>query len=131
MTMQDPIADMLTRIRNALMAGATKVSMPHSKIKEEITKILVEEGYIESYVASEEGAMKQIDLVLKYYRGEPVIEEIKKISRPGLRKYLKVDDIPYIRAGLGICILSTSKGMIVDRKAREFKVGGEIICTVF
>ncbi|MBE8182762.1 MAG: 30S ribosomal protein S8 [Candidatus Portiera sp.] len=131
MTMQDPIADMLTRIRNALMAGATEVNMPHSKIKEEISKILVEEGYIKSYEASGEGATKEIDISLKYYRGEPVIEEIKKISKPGLRKYLKVDEIPYIKAGLGICILSTSKGMIVDRKARELKVGGELICTVF
>ncbi len=131
MTMQDPIADMLTRIRNALMAGAKKVSMPYSSIKEGITKILADEGYIESYEVSGEGINKSIDIVLKYYRGEPVIEEIKKVSRPGLRKYLKVDEIPYIRAGLGICILSTSKGVIVDQKARELKVGGELICTVF
>lgn len=131
MTMQDPLADMLTRIRNALMANAKQVSIPHSKLKESIAQILAEEGYVMAYEVTGEGVHKSIDITLKYYRGVPVIEEIEKISRPGLRRYLKVDEIPYIRAGLGICILSTSQGVLADRKARELNVGGEIICTVF
>lgn len=131
MSMQDPLADMLTRIRNALMTSAKSVIIPHSKMKESIAQILVDEGYVESYEVTGEGVKKGIEIKLKYYRGQPVIEELKKISRPGLRRYLKSTEIPYIRAGLGICIMSTSKGIIVDRKARELNVGGEIICTVF
>ena len=131
MTMQDPLADMLTRIRNALMAKAKKVKIPYSKIKNSIAEILVEEGYVESFSVNGEKAEKHIEIMLKYYRGQPVIEEIKKVSRPSLRRYLKADEVPHIKAGLGICIMSTSKGIIVDRKARELNLGGEILCTVF
>ena len=131
MSMQDPLADMLTRIRNALMVGAKDVSIPHSKLKENIAKILLEEGYILSYESTGEGAKKGIDIKLKYYKGAPVIEEIKRVSRPSLRRYLKAEEIPYVNAGLGICILSTPQGVVVDKKARELNVGGEILCTVF
>ena len=131
MSMQDPLADMLTRIRNGLMSNAVQVDIPYSHLKEDIAKILVEEGYVDSYQVVGEGTKKKVEVALKYYRERPVIEEIKKISRPGLRRYFGVDDIPYVRSGLGICILSTSKGVITDRRARELKVGGELICTVF
>lgn len=131
MSMQDPLADMLTRIRNGLMSKATQVSIPYSNIKKSIAKILVEEGYVESYEIHEKGIQKNIEVTLKYYRGRPVIEEITKVSRPGLRRYFGMNNIPYVRSGLGICILSTSKGVITDRQARELKVGGELICTVF
>ncbi|WWP01562.1 MAG: 30S ribosomal protein S8 [Candidatus Dasytiphilus stammeri] len=129
MSMQDPIADMITRIRNAQAAKKILVTMPSSKIKEAITRVLKEEGYIEQY--SIEGKIKlKLIIRLKYYLGKGVIENIHRVSRPGLRIYKNNDNLPRIMAGLGIAIISTSKGIMVDRLARKFRIGGEIICWV-
>jgi small subunit ribosomal protein S8 len=132
MTMQDPLADMLTRIRNAQTARIREVSMPSSNTKKAIAQVLKDEGYIESFEVSEvDAAKKELKLELRYYQGKPVIEEIKRISRPGLRQYRNKDDIPQIRDGLGIYIISTNKGLMSDRAARAEGIGGELICSVF
>lgn len=131
MSMQDPISDMLTRIRNAGMAGKETVSMPSSKQKIAIGQVLQEEGYIESVNVEAEGAKSILTLTLKYHQGTPVIEEIDRVSRPGLRQYKSTDELPQVRGGLGVAIISTSKGLMSDRAARAAGVGGEIICTVF
>ena len=132
MTMQDPLADMLTRIRNSQQVKIDKVLMPSSSTKISIAKVLQEEGFVDSYgVENDEDGKPVLTIVLKYFDGRPVIEEIKRLSRPGLRQYKRKDDIPQIRGGLGIIILSTNKGVMTDRSAREAGVGGELLCSVF
>jgi len=130
MTMQDPLADMLTRIRNAQMAGINSISMPSSKLKIAVAEVLKTEGYIAD-CGTNDAAKPELTIDLKYYRGKPVIEEIKRISRPGLRQYKATDDIPKIKGGLGVVILSTNKGVMTDRAARAAGVGGELLCSVF
>tara|TARA_B100001540_G_scaffold309907_1_gene326854 strand:+ start:4322 stop:4711 length:390 start_codon:yes stop_codon:yes gene_type:complete len=129
--MQDPLSDMLTRIRNAQMAGKTRVEMPGSKLKAAVANVLKEEGYIEGFTASTEGAKPRLAIDLKYYKGKPVIAEIDRTSRPGLRQYRGKDELPKVRAGLGVAIISTSKGVMTDRAARAAGVGGEVLCTVY
>ena len=132
MTMQDPMADMLTRIRNAQRANIRDVIMPSSTLKVAVANVLKEEGYIEDCrVTKAEGGKTDLNIVLRYHEGRPVIEEIKRISRPGLRQYRNKDDIPRINGGLGIVILSTNKGVMTDRAARAQSVGGELMCSVF
>jgi small subunit ribosomal protein S8 len=130
MSMSDPIADMLVRIRNAQMVGHTEVSMPASKLKGAIAQVLKDEGYIEDFALRDDGAKKQLRIGLKYYAGRPVIERLERVSKPGLRVYRGRDDIPRIMNGLGVAILSTSRGVMTDRKARADGVGGEILCIV-
>ena len=130
MTMQDPIADLLTRIRNAQLAGHESVVIPHSKLKGEVIRVLKEEGYIEAYQVSDD-AKSLIEVTLKYLKGVPVIEKIKRVSRPGLRIYKDSDNVPSVNGGLGVAIVSTNKGVMTDRLARKEGVGGEVICTVF
>lgn len=130
MSMQDPLADMLTRIRNAQMVGKAEVSMPSSKLKVSVAKVLEEEGYVGTQTVS--GDVKpQLTIALKYYEGKPVIAELSRVSRPSLRSYNGKDDLPSVRAGLGIAVVSTSKGVMTDRAAREAGIGGEVLCTVF
>jgi small subunit ribosomal protein S8 len=127
--MTDPIADMLTRVRNAQSASKHDVTMPASKLKIAIAKVLQDEGYISGYSA--DGAAKpSLTITLKYYEGRPVIDDIKRVSRPGLRIYKNKDELPRILNGLGIAIVSTSAGVMTDREARATGRGGEIICTV-
>lgn len=130
MSMQDTLADMFTRIRNAQMAAKTSVSMPSSKMKVSVASVLCEEGYVNSY-SVDEAIKPTLTIELKYYEGKPVIEEIKRASRPSLRQYKGVSDLPKVEAGLGVAIISTSKGVMTDRAARAAGVGGEVICTVF
>ena len=130
MSMQDPLADMLTRIRNAQMAEKTVVSMPSSKLKAAVAKVLKDEGYIADYQVSGE-IKQQLSIELKYFEGKPVIEELKRVSRPGLRQYKAVEQLPKVRGGLGVSIVSTNKGVMTDRAARAAGVGGEVLCTVF
>jgi small subunit ribosomal protein S8 len=128
--MSDPISDMLTRIRNAQMASKASVAMPSSKVKMAISKVLKEEGYIEDYsVATVEGKAV-LEVILKYYAGQPVIERIDRVSKPGLRIYRGVDSIPTVMNGLGVAIVSTPKGVMTDRKARASNTGGEVLCVV-
>ncbi len=130
MSMSDPIADLLTRIRNAQMASKLNVTMPSSKLKLAIAKVLRDEGYIDSFKIRENGVKPELDLELKYYAGEPVIERIDRISRPGLRVYKGKDDLPTVMNGLGVAIISTPKGVMTDRQARAGNMGGEVICIV-
>ena len=130
MTMQDPIADLLTRIRNAQLAGHGAVNIPFSKLKLQIVRVLKEEGYIEDFLVSDE-VKSQISVSLKYVEGDPVIEQIKRISRPGLRIYKDRGTVPTVNGGLGISIVSTNKGVMTDRAARKQGIGGEVLCTVF
>ena len=130
MSMQDPLADMLTRIRNAQMAEKPVVSMPSSTVKVAVAKVLKDEGYIAGHQISSE-TKPLLSIELKYFEGRPVIEEVKRVSRPGLRQYKSVDDLPKVRGGLGVSIVSTSKGVMTDRAARAAGVGGEVLCTVF
>ena len=130
MSMQDPLADMLTRIRNAQMAGIEQISMNVSKTKAEIAKVLRDEGFVESFEVDGE-VKKTLTIELKYLEGKPVIEHLKRESRPGLRLYRGKDDIPQLNGGLGVYILSTNKGVMTDRAARSAGVGGEILCSVF
>lgn len=130
MSMSDPIADMLTRIRNGQGADKVSVSMPASKFKESVANVLKEEGYVQDWHVEGEGVKKQLIVDLKYYMGAPVIEKIKKVSRPGLRIYKNAEELPQVIGGLGIAIISTSKGVMTDRAARENGHGGEVICTV-
>ncbi len=130
MSMQDPLADMLTRIRNAQMAEHASVSMPSSKIKVAVAKVLKDEGFITDYRVEGEA---RVDLVvdLKYFEGKPVIESLKRESRPGLRNYAGKEALPKVNGGLGIAIVSTNRGVMTDRAARAAGVGGEVLCTVF
>ncbi|EXJ10315.1 MULTISPECIES: 30S ribosomal protein S8 [Nitrincola] len=130
MSMQDTLADMFTRIRNGNMAEKSAVSMPSSKQKVAVAKVLKDEGYIADFKV--EGDVKPVlSIELKYFEGKPVIEQIKRVSRPSLRIYRHVSKLPKVSDGLGIAIISTSKGVMTDRAAREAGVGGEVICTVF
>ncbi len=129
MSMQDPIADMLTRIRNGQAAGKIAVSMPSSKQKAAIAKLLKEEGYISGYTVTGD-VKKVLEVELKYFQGKPVVEMIRRVSRPGLRVYKRSYELPQIMNGLGIAVVSTSKGIMTDRAARKAKLGGEIICYV-
>ena len=131
MSMSDPIADLLTRIRNAQMAKLPTVVMPSSKIKVAIAKVLQDEGYITGYSVNENDGKPTLDIELKYFQGKAVIEEIKRASRPGLRSYKGKEDLPKGRAGLGISILSTNKGLMTETQARAAGLGGEVLCTVF
>jgi small subunit ribosomal protein S8 len=130
MSMQDPVADMLTCIRNAQAMGIKTVRMPHSNLKCEILRVLQEEGYIENFETIASDNKKDIQVALKYYQGRPVIERIDRVSRPALRRYKGYDDLPLIRGGLGISILSTPKGVMTDKTARSQQVGGEVLCTI-
>jgi small subunit ribosomal protein S8 len=130
MSMTDPIADMLTRIRNAQMAEKAAVTMPSSKLKVSIAKVLKDEGYIDDFAVRENGGLSELDIALKYYAGRPVIERIERISKPGLRVYKGANDLPRVMNGLGIAIVSTPKGVMTDRKARAGNVGGEVLCVV-
>jgi len=128
--MTDPVADMLTRIRNGQAVGKESVKMPSSKLKVAIAKVLKEEGYIQDFSTEKNDAKSEMIVVLKYYNGGPVIENVKRISKPGLRIYKSKDELPKIMGGLGTAIVSTSKGVMTDRAARAIGYGGEIICTV-
>jgi small subunit ribosomal protein S8 len=130
MSMSDPIADMLTRIRNAQGVNKTTVAMPSSKLKVAIARVLKDEGYIENYAVAEDAGKSTLSIELKYYAGRPVIERIERVSRPGLRVYKGKSDIPTVMNGLGVTIVSTPKGVMTDRKARATGTGGEILCYV-
>ncbi len=130
MSMTDPIADMLTRIRNALSAGKLTVTMPSSKKKVAIAKLLMEEGYIAGVNTQDIDGKPVLEVVLKYYEGKPVIDMIKRVSRPGLRIYKGKDELPSVMNGLGVAVVSTSKGLMTDRAARKAGHGGEVICYV-
>jgi small subunit ribosomal protein S8 len=130
MSMSDPIADMLTRIRNAQLSEKPSTSMASSKVKVAIAKVLKDEGYIEDFSVSQVDGKPQLEIGLKYYAGRPVIEKIERISRPGLRIYRPSKSVPRVMNGLGIAIVSTSKGVMTDRKARGMGIGGEVLCLV-
>jgi small subunit ribosomal protein S8 len=129
MSMSDPIADMLTRIRNAQQAQKSSVAMPSSKLKVAIAKVLKSEGYIDDFAVQDDGKA-ELALSLKYYAGRPVIERIERVSRPGLRVYKGSDDLPRVMNGLGVAIVSTPKGVMTDRAARAARAGGEVLCIV-
>ena len=130
MSMSHPIADMLTRIRNAQATEKPSVFVPASKVKRAIAQVLKDEGYIEDFAVRENDGKAMIEIGLKYYAGKPVIENIERVSRPGLRIYQGRDDIPRVMNGLGVAIVSTSRGVMTDRRARETGVGGEVLCVV-
>lgn len=130
MSMTDPVADMLTRIRNGQSAGKKSIKQPSSKLKESLATVLRDEGYIEGFTTELAGSYSEMTIVLKYYKGKPVIENIKRISRPGLRIYKSKDELPSVLGGLGIAIISTSNGVMTDRAARSIGYGGEVVCTV-
>ncbi|MDN3521559.1 30S ribosomal protein S8 [Halomonas ramblicola] len=130
MSMQDTLADMFTRIRNAQMATKETVSMPSSKLKVEVARVLKEEGYINDFVVAE-STKPELTVTLKYFEGKPVIEHLQRVSKPSLRSYKGKDALPKVADGLGIAIVTTSQGVMTDRAARKAGVGGEVICTVF
>jgi small subunit ribosomal protein S8 len=131
MSMTDPIADLLTRVRNGQAVGFETVRMPASKIKEAIARVLAEEGYIERYEVTEEsGNKRDLTVWLRYFEGRPVIEELRRVSRPGLRVYKSKDDLPNVLGGLGVAIISTPEGVMTDRAARRKGHGGEVLCVV-
>ena len=130
MSMSDPIADMLTRIRNAQMVQKVSVVMPASKLKTAIAEVLKAEGYIDNFAVRGEATKPQLEIALKYYAGKPVIEHIERVSRPGLRVYKGRHDIPTVMNGLGVAIVTTPKGVMTDRKARQAGIGGEVLCYV-
>ena len=128
----DPIADMLTRIRNASMVSLSEVTMPSSKLKVELAKLLKSEGFIADYSVSEEGKFKVLSITLKYdSKNKPVISKLQRVSKPGLRSYCKAQNLPQVLGGLGVAIVSTSKGLMTDRKARKENIGGEVLCYVY
>jgi small subunit ribosomal protein S8 len=129
--MQDPVADMLTRIRNAEMVGMSKVSMPASKIKLAITKVLKDEGYVTNYNIEGDEGKPTLVIFLKYHNGKPVIERIKRISRPGLRVYKSCSNLPNVLGGMGISVISTSKGVMSNKLAKQQGLGGEVLCEVW
>jgi len=132
MTMTDPIADFLTRVRNAARASKDRCDVPASKVKLELSKILQEEGFIRTFKVIEEGPEPTIRLYLRYSSdGEPAIHDLQRISRPGRRVYQRVDHLPKVRGGIGVAVLSTSKGLMTDAKAREMRLGGEVMCQVW
>jgi small subunit ribosomal protein S8 len=130
MTMQDPIADMLTRIRNGQAARKAEVTMPESKQRVAIAEVLKREGYIEDFRSEANEVLRTLTITLKYFEGRPVIEDLRRVSRPGLRVYRAKDAIPKMRGGLGVTVLSTSRGVLTDREARRQGLGGEIICYI-
>ncbi len=130
MSMSDPIADMLTRIRNAQMAEKVTVAMPSSKLKVALAKVLQDEGYVDGYKVVANDGKPTLEIGLKYYADRPVIEKLQRVSRPGLRIYKGSEDIPHVMNGLGVAIVSTSKGLMTDRKARANGIGGEVLCIV-
>ncbi len=130
MTMTDPVADMFVRIRNAQARKKPVVSMPASKLKAAIARVLKDEGYITDFSVSREGGKDVLSVGLKYFEGRPVIEELRRVSRPGLRVYRGADEYPRVRGGLGIAILSTPRGLMTDRAARQARCGGEVLCVV-
>jgi len=131
MSMQDPIADLLTRIRNGQMAEKAAVTIPSSKTKVAITQLLVDEGYLTGFSVEEADKKPVLNIDLKYHNGISVIEELKRVSRPGLRIYKGKDELPKVKAGMGVAVISTPKGIMSDREARAQGIGGEVICTVF
>jgi len=130
MSMSDPIADMLTRIRNAQMAEKVTVAMPSSKLKVALAQVLQDEGYVDGFKVVANDGKPTLEIGLKYYANRPVIEKLQRISRPGLRVYKGSEDIPQVMNGLGVAIVSTSKGLMTDRKARANGIGGEVLCIV-
>ena len=130
MSMTDPIADMLTRIRNAQGAAKAKVTMPSSKVKVAIAEVLKQEGYIADYAIVQQGSHTELSITLRYFEGKPVITRVERVSRPGLRVFRGKDDLPKVLGGLGIAIVSTSKGVMTDRAARAIGQGGEVLCIV-
>lgn len=130
MSMQDPVADMLTRIRNGQMAKLMTVDMPNSKLKVAIANLLKEEGYIKNFSLANEGNKTSLKIELSYFNGKPVIEKIIRVSSPSLKRYFKAKELPKVRGGLGIAIVSTSSGLMTDRGARKLGLGGEVLCTV-
>jgi len=130
MSMSDPVADMLTRIRNGQAAGKSSVTMPASKLKVAIAQVLKDEGYIGEFNRVEKGAKSELNIELRYFQGSPVIELIRRVSRPGLRIYKSRDELPKVRGGLGIAIVSTSRGVMTDREARKQGHGGEVLAYV-
>ncbi len=130
MSMSDPIADMLTRIRNGQIAGHSTVVMPASKVKVAVAKVLEDEGYVSAYSVSEKNGKSELSVDLKYFEGKPVIEMLKRVSRPGLRVYKNKNELPKVIGGLGVAVVSTSKGIMSDRNARSQGIGGEIICYI-
>ena len=130
MTMSDPISDMLTRIRNAQGSEKPSVAMPASRLKASIAQVLKDEGYIEDFALRENEGKPQLEINLKYYAGKPVIEKLERVSRPGLRIYRGKTEMPNVMNGLGVAIVSTSRGVMTDRKARGLGVGGEVLCIV-
>ena len=131
MPMNDPLGDLLSRIRNAQMRNKSKVSSPGSKLRESVLEVLKTEGYIRGYAVVEREGRSEIEIELKYFDGEPVIREIERISKPGRRVYSSVRNLPRINNGLGVAIVSTPKGVMADHDARDANVGGEVLCTVF
>ena len=132
MSMNDPLGDMLTRIRNAQMRGKSTVKTPASKLRAWVLDVLQDEGYIRGYEkTTDQRGLPEIEISLKYFEGTPVIRELKRVSTPGRRVYMSVKDIPSVRQGLGVSIVSTSKGVMSDASARSQNVGGEVLCTVF
>jgi small subunit ribosomal protein S8 len=131
MSMTDPIADMLTRIRNGLSANKVEVKMPSSKVKQSVAQVLKDEGYIGDFAVQDIDGKPVLNVTLKYYEGKPVIERMKRVSRPGLRVYKGKDELPKVMGGLGVAIVSTSAGVMTDRAARAAGHGGEVLCTVF
>ncbi len=131
MSLNDPLGDMLTRIRNAQMRKRPKVVTPASKLRENVLAVLVDEGYIRAYTQVDKDGKSEFEIELKYYNGEPVIRNIRRISKPGRRVYSGVSDIPSVANGLGVAILSTPKGVMSDAAAREANVGGEVLCSIF
>ena len=131
MSMNDPLGDLLTRIRNAQMRNKGKVSSPNSRLRESVLEVLKSEGYIRGYAVTERDGRSEIEIELKYFEGEPVIREIERISKPGRRVYTSVKNLPRINNGLGAAIVSTPKGVMADHAARDANVGGEVLCTVF
>jgi len=130
MSMSDPIADMLTRIRNAQLSEKASVEMPASKVKAAIAQVLKDEGYVEDFLVRQADGKPVLDISLKYYAGRPVIEKIERVSRPGLRIYKASNQLPSVMNGLGVAIVSTSRGVMTERKARASGVGGEVLCIV-
>ena len=130
MSMSDPIADMLTRIRNALQRSRREVSLPSSKLKLAIAGLLKQEGYINAFRVDDEADKSSLVIELKYFEGRPVIDSMRRISRPGLRNYQSADDLPNVMGGLGIAIVSTSRGLMTDKAARRHGLGGEVLCSV-
>ena len=131
MSINDPLGDLLTRIRNAQMRNKSKVSSPNSRLRESVLEVLKVEGYIRGYAVVEKDGRSEIEIELKYFDGEPVIREIERVSKPGRRVYTSVKNMPRINNGLGVTIVSTPKGVMADHDARDANVGGEILCTVF